>query len=80
MMSVTSSMTPLIEENSWSTLSTLILVIANHSKEDNNILLKALPIVIPNPGSRGRNSNKPLASVESIMITLSGFWNAKIAI
>ena len=43
------------------------------SNEDNNTLLKAFPTVKPNPGSRGLNSNLPEKSVDSIIITLSGF-------
>ncbi len=56
-ISVTSSTTPGIVENSCSTPSILIDVIAYPSREDNNTLLKALPIVRPNPGSKGLNSN-----------------------
>ena len=40
---------------------------------DNRTLRRALPIVIPYPGSSGRNSNLPKVSVDSSMITLSGF-------
>ena len=52
-ISVTSSRTPSIEENSWSTLSILIAVTAVPCKEDKRTLLKALPKVNPKPLSRG---------------------------
>ena len=45
----------------------------NKKKEDNNTLLNALPTVNPKPGSKGLNSNLPEKSVDSIIITLSGF-------
>ena len=80
MISVTSSITPLIVENSCSTPSILMDVIANPSREERSILLSAFPMVIPKPGSSGRNSNTPRRSSDSSMITLSGFWNGKIAI
>ena len=48
-------------------------VMANPSNEDNRTLRRALPIVIPYPGSSGRNSNFPKVSVDSSIITLSGF-------
>ena len=72
-ISVTSSTTPLIVENSCYTFSHLIEVIANPSKEDNKTRLSALPTVSPYPGSKGLNSNLPSNSEESIIITLSGF-------
>ncbi len=72
-ISVTSSTTPLIVENSCSIPSIRSEVIAKPSNEDSNTLLKALPTVKPNPCSNGLNSNLPLKSVESIIITLSGF-------
>ena len=73
MISVTSSTTPVIVENSCSTFSNLTEVIANPSKEDNKTRLSALPTVSPYPGSKGLNSNLPSNSEESIIITLSGF-------
>ena len=79
-ISVTSSTIPLIVENSCSTPSTRNDVIANPSREDNNTLLKAFPTVKPKPYSKGLNSNLPEKSVDSIIITLSGFWKFKIAI
>ena len=59
MIAVTSSITPSIFWNSWSTPSILTLVIASPGNEDNIALLKALPIVVPNPLSNGSNSNLP---------------------
>ena len=41
---------------------------------------KALPTVMPKPGSSGRNSNFPNDEEDSSIITFSGFWNANIAI
>ena len=73
MISVTSSTTPEMVENSCSTLSILTEVIAKPSKDDNSTRLNAFPTVNPYPGSRGRNSNLPSNSDESIIITLSGF-------
>ena len=46
-ISVTSSTTPAIVENSWSTPSIFTEVIANPSREDNKTLLRALPTVKP---------------------------------
>ena len=57
MISVTSSITPGIVENSCSTPSILIDEIAYPYREESNTLLKALPIVSPKPGSNGLNSN-----------------------
>jgi hypothetical protein len=75
MISVTSSITPGIVENSCSTPSILIDEIAYPSREESKTLLNALPIVSPKPGSKGLNSNCPLKSVEFNRITLSGFMN-----
>ena len=74
-MSATSSITPSMEANSWVTPSIWIEVMAKPSREDNKILLSALPMVMPKPGSRGRNSKTPLVSEPSTMITsnLIGF-------
>ena len=80
MISVTSSTTPSITENSCSTLSMRTEVMANPSREASSTLLSAFPTVRPYPGSKGRNSNFPSKSVESIMITLSGFWKLNNAI
>ena len=52
-ISVTSSLTPSIEENSCKTLSIFMAVTAVPSKEDNNTLLIALPKVNPKPLSNG---------------------------
>ena len=46
-ISVTSSLTPLIDENSCSTPSILIPKTATPCKEDNKTLLRALPNVVP---------------------------------
>ena len=52
-MSVTSSLTPLIEENSCKTPSICMAVIAEPCIEDKRILLKEFPIVRAYPFSRG---------------------------
>ena len=59
MMSVTSSCTPGIEENSCSTPSMLIAVIAAPSMEDSRQRRRALPIVVANPRSNGWAVNRP---------------------
>ena len=59
MIFVTSSITPGIVANSCSTPSILMHEIAKPSSEERRIRRKALPIVIPKPGSNGRNSNLP---------------------
>ena len=58
-ISVTSSLTPGIVENSWRTPSIFIAFTATPGNDDNNILLNALPIVIPYPLSRGSITNLP---------------------
>ena len=62
MISVISSSTPLIVENSWSTPLTFTPTIAVPSKDDNKTLLKALPTVTPKPCSKGLNSKVPSKS------------------
>ena len=52
-ISVTSSRTPGIDENSCNTPSILIAVTAPPCKEDNNTRRKALPSVLPKPRSNG---------------------------
>ena len=58
-ISVTSSLTPGTVENSWRTPSIFIELTATPGKDDNNILLKALPIVMPYPLYRGSTTNFP---------------------
>ena len=72
-MLVTSSFTPGTVANSCSTPSILIVLIANPSSEERRIRRKALPTVIPKPGSSGRNSNLPNLESASNINTLSGF-------
>ena len=52
-ISVTSSLTPSMVENSWSTPLILIDVIAVPWSEERRTLLKALPRVVPKPFSNG---------------------------
>ena len=72
-MLVTSSLTPGTVANSCSTPSILIVLIAKPSNEERRIRRKALPTVIPKPGSSGRNSNLPNLESASNINTLSGF-------
>ena len=67
-MSVTSSLTPEIAENSCKTPSILTEVIALPCNEDNRILRKELPIVNPNPFSSGST-----VSLETFLPELSSF-------
>ncbi len=53
MMSVASSTTPGIGENSCRTPSIFTAVMAAPSIEDSSTRLSALPIVVPNPRSNG---------------------------
>ena len=73
MISVTSSTTPVMVENSCSTPSILNEVIAKPSNEDKILFLMHYQLLRPKPGSKGLNSNLPEKSVDSIIITLSGF-------
>ena len=59
MISVTSSLTPSIVENSCNTPLILIEVIAVPCREESKTLLKALPRVVPKPFSRGSITTVP---------------------
>ena len=59
MMSVVSSTTPGIEENSCRTPSILTAVIAAPSIEDRRIRRSPFPMVVPNPRSIGWAQNRP---------------------
>jgi hypothetical protein len=59
MMSVVSSTTPGIEENSCSTPSILTAVMAAPSMDESRIRRRALPMVVPNPRSKGWAENLP---------------------
>ena len=72
-MLVTSSFTPGTEANSCSTPAIRMVLIAYPSRDERRIRRKALPTVIPKPGSNGRNSNLPYLSSASNINTLSGF-------
>ena len=71
-MSVTSSLTPLIEENSCNTPSIWIAVTAAPWIDDNNILLSELPIVWPKPFSSG--SAITFATVLSSLLLMSNLF------
>ena len=58
-MSVTSSITPAMEENSWSTPSIFTEVIAAPWRLDSSTRRRELPRVMPKPRSRGRATNLP---------------------
>ncbi len=53
MMSETSSTTPEIDENSWSTPSMWMAVMAAPSIEDSSARRRALPTVVAKPRSNG---------------------------
>ena len=63
MMSVASSTTPWMGENSWSTPSILTAVTAAPSIDDSSTRRSALPTVVPNPRSNGCAGNRPNRSV-----------------
>ena len=70
-ISVTSSLTPSIDENSCKTLSILIAVTAVPCNEESNTLLKALPSVRPKPLSSGSATSVALNCDSSSLISFS---------
>jgi hypothetical protein len=56
---VVSSTTPGIEENSCSTPSILTAVMAAPSMDESRMRRRALPMVVPNPRSKGWAENRP---------------------
>ena len=74
MMSVVSSTTPGIDENSCSTPSILTAVIAAPSIEDSRIRRKALPIVVPKPRSNGCAGNRPKVGGQASPARPPGAW------
>ena len=76
-ISVTSSFTPGIELNSWRTPLIFTALTAAPGKEDNMILLKELPKVVPYPLSSGSTTKRPyLLSSEISAISILGFSNS----
>ena len=73
MMSVVSSTTPGIDENSCSTPSIFTAVTAAPSRADSRILRIAFPMVVPNPRSNGWAQNFPYVSVSVAESTSSRF-------
>ena len=71
-ISVTSSLTPFIDENSWRTPSIWIAVTAAPWIDDNKILLNELPIVWPKPFSKG--SAITFATVLSSLLLISNLF------
>ena len=57
MISVTSSLIPLIDENSWSTPEIFTPTAAAPGNDANKIRLKLFPNVIPKPRSNGSTIN-----------------------
>jgi len=55
---MTSSFTPSMVENSWSTLSTLMLVTDAPGIDDRRVRRSELPSVYPKPGSSGSMENR----------------------
>ena len=73
-ISVTSSLTPGIELNSWRTPSIFTWLTAAPGKEESIILLKELPSVVPYPLSKGSTTNLPyVLSSEISAISIFGF-------
>src|SRR6516225_9760658 len=77
MMSVASSTTPGIDENSCITPSMRTAVIAAPSIDESNTRRSALPIVVPKPRSNGCAWNLPYLSVNVSRSDTNrfGFWN-----
>src|SRR5271163_3855324 len=75
-MSVASSTTPGIEENSWSTPSIFTAVMAAPSMELSSARRSALPTVVPQPRSKGCAEKRPYFSVSdsSSEARRFGFW------
>src|SRR5271163_1190017 len=76
MISVASSTTPGIEENSWSTPSIFTAVMAAPSMELSSARRSALPTVVPQPRSKGCAEKRPYFSVSdsSSEARRFGFW------
>src|SRR3990172_7803811 len=66
-MSVTSSITPFIELNSWFTPAILTDVTALPSRDERRTRLRLLPIVVPNPRSKGSMKNLPYILLDTLM-------------
>src|ERR1035437_3597381 len=77
MISVASSTTPGMDENSCMTPSIRTAVMAAPSIEDSSTRRRALPTVVPKPRSNGCAENCPYLSVSvSVFATKRfGFWN-----
>src|SRR6266550_577541 len=71
-ISVTSSRTPFIVENSCPTPSIFIEVTANPSKDDKRTLLSEFPMVQPKPGAKGLIWKRPDSWFEFKTKGLSG--------
>ena len=76
-ISVTSSLTPFIEENSCNTPSICTAVTAAPCTEDSKILLKAFPKVCPKPFSKG-SATTEAEDLSSLLVifNLFGFIRA----
>ena len=66
MMSVTSSMTPVTEVNSWSAPVILTLVMAAPSRLLRSTRRSEFPTVIPKPRSNGSMRNRPYVGVDTV--------------
>ena len=76
-MSVTSSLTPAIVENSCATPSMRTLVTAEPDSEDSSTRRSELPNVYPKPRSRGSMVNVPrFCSADSLVIR--GIWKSSM--
>ena len=78
MMSVTSSTTPGIEENSCATPSIWTAVMAAPSIEESRLRRRALPTVVPKPRSNGCAENLPKVGVRvsASVSTRLGRWKS----
>src|SRR3954468_24774927 len=76
-MSVTSSVTPLIVENSWATPSMRTLVTAAPASELRSTRRSELPKVYPNPRSSGSIANEPRSS-STVSLEMRGTWKSSM--
>src|SRR5215207_2962830 len=78
-MSVTSSLTPLIVENSWATPSMRTLVTAAPASDDSSTRRSELPKVYPKPRSSGSIVNEPRFS-STVSLVIRGTWKSSIRV
>src|SRR5262245_56764481 len=74
MMSVMSSVTPLMVVNSWSASSKRTWVTAAPGIDDSSVRRNELPSVWPNPGSSGLMANRWRLATSSSIASTVGRW------